>query len=136
MQQFFSNSKSITKFVLIVIVFILCSCNTNNLKPADDALGAAREFADACFKGNFEKAKFYLVDEDSNKFKLEQIEIIYNNYSSEQIKEFKNSSIVIKELKIIDSNTSQITLASSYDKKFNTLILIRKNNNWLVDFNN
>ena len=57
------------KYALVIFCSIIfCSCGgEKNYPKAENALDAAREFIDACLKGNFEKATSYMTDDGNNK---------------------------------------------------------------------
>ena len=58
---------------------MLASCSTASapLVPAENGLDAGREFIDACLKGDFERASFYMMDTKENKAILDNIEKEY-----------------------------------------------------------
>src|SRR6266540_2671012 len=56
------------RFVIVIFCCaILCYCNAKKYSKAENALDAGREFIDGCLKGDFEKAAFYMLDDDRNK---------------------------------------------------------------------
>lgn len=116
-------------FMLMVVV----ACNLEKLPPAEDAIEAARGFEDGCLKGDFDKAKFYLVSNISNLSKLQVIEKKYNNKTAEQQKQLSETSIVILAEWEINKTVHCVVLHNSYDKKNDTLNVVQQNNNWLVN---
>ncbi len=110
------------------------SCGNKQYQPAEDALDAAREFKSACLKGDFKKAKFYIVQNQKNKNLIFNISDEYFKNTEAQKRELANASLRIISTKEIDSVSSQIVLSSSYDKSIDTFFAIKENNVWLVDF--
>ena len=113
---------------------MLFACNTpKNQQPAEDALDAAREFKDACLKGDFDKAKFYLLPNKTSENKFRKIIESTHQQSTQQTKESKEASIVINAFKEISRDKSQIILSNSFDKNVDTIFVVHQNNLWLVD---
>jgi hypothetical protein len=119
------------KYLFFLLIFI--SCNNKQYKPAEDGLDAAREFMNACLKGDFKKAKFYIVQNQKNYNLIFDISDKYFKNTEAQKKELGNASIRVLSTKEIDSISSQIILGNSFDKKIDTLFTVKKNNAWLVD---
>ena len=121
-------------FNILFLLILLSSCSQKKYHPAEDALDAAREFNDGCLRGDFDKAKFYAIDNNETKNELNKTEKEYNSKTSRQQKELKEASIIIQSNKEILQQHSQIILSNSVDKKLDTLNLVLQNNLWLVDF--
>ncbi len=119
------------KFLPFFLVFI--SCKQAKMKPAEDALDAAREFKNSCLKGDFDRAKFYLIANEKNNINLEDVVKLYNSKDAEQQKELKEASIIITSNKEIAPSKFEIVLSNSYDKIADTISVIKENNFWLVD---
>lgn len=117
----------------IFLFLVLVSCKQEKLKPAEDALDAAREFKNACLKGDFDRAKFYLVTNEKNNLGLDDIIKFYKAKDKEQQRELKEASIIIRSNKEISSSNAQIVLSNSFDKALDTLSVVKQNNLWLVD---
>ena len=122
------------KYVAVVAILILACNAPKKYAPAEDALDAAREFKDACLKGDVDKAKFYLMPDKKNDLKIEQAAKAFNKVLNKQAKkESKEASINIIAAKEINQEKSQIILSNSFDKKIDTFKVIHQNNLWLVD---
>lgn len=122
------------KYVAVVVMLILACNAPKKYTPAEDALDAAREFKDACLKGDFDKAKFYLMSDKKNDLKIEQEAKIFNKVIDNKTrKESKEASINIIAVKEISQNKSQIILSNSFNKSIDTITAVHHNNLWLVD---
>ena len=86
--------------ILIGIAITLASCSTASapLVPAENGLDAGREFINACLKGDFERAAFYMVESNENKALLNQIETTYREKDKEGRQELRTASINIREV--------------------------------------
>lgn len=123
------------KKIFYILVIVAFACNTSKkYLPAEDALDAAREYKEACLKGDFEKAKFYAVPNEKSKATIEQLEKIYNKtVDSKARKESKEASIIIKANNTISKDTFQIITTNTFDKKMDTLTVVYQNSLWQVN---
>ncbi len=114
--------------------FILaCSSPKKDYLPAENGLDAGREYIDACLKGDFSKAAFYMIQDESNKTILASIESAYREKDKEGRQELRLASINIKE--VVEPNDSTVVLihSNSLDTVSVKTIIIKRNNNWQVD---
>jgi len=118
----------------LFFLMILISCNNKQYKPAEDGLDAAREFMNACLKGDFKKAKFYIVQNQKNNNLIFNISDQYFKNTEAQKKELDNASMRVISTKEVDSISSIIILGNSYDTRVDTLFTIKENGGWLVNF--
>jgi hypothetical protein len=126
------------RFILSSIIIFLCcvafSCNEKHYTKAENALDAGREFIDGCLKGDFDKASYYMLQDDKNKSLLLQQKRNYDAKSKEEKQEYNSASIIIYEDATINDSTHIINYQNSYDKVGRKVKVISKNNTWLVDF--
>ena len=103
-------------------------------KNADNALDAGREFIDACLKGDFVKASFYMIPDDKNKDCLAKIEKQYRDKDRDGRRQYREASINIVEIANPTEAVTIINYSNSYDKIAHKIKVIQQNNKWLVDF--
>ena len=113
---------------------MIYSCNTYNYKPATTALEGGREFIDACLKGDFEKAAFYMIEDSINTRNLVKIKNDYRLKSSDDRHNYAVASIIINSDEAIDDSTHIINYSNSYDKIARKVKVVNRDGNWLVDF--
>jgi len=123
------------KYLLYCLPFLFFSCGNASLdyKNADNALDAGREFIDACLKGDFSKAAFYMIPDETNKKILAGLEKQYREKGREGRQQYREASINISG---IDNPTETITIinySNSYDKVAHKVKVIQQDNKWLVD---
>jgi hypothetical protein len=120
---------------ILVMAMVVISCNsTDNYKPAVDALECFREFTDACLKGDFKKAKFYMLADKENEKLLEQIKNDYSKKSKDDKDEYQKASILPTEQSNVTENEIIINYKNSYDRIGRKVKVINKNGIWQVDF--
>lgn len=122
-------------FIGIVFSLVGCSSASAPLVPAENGLDAGREFIDACLKGDFERASFYLLDSRENKLMLDQIEKEYREKDKEDRQELRSASINIKEVSEPNDSTVILFHSTSLDTTGKKIIILKQNNRWVVNLN-
>jgi len=122
------------KRYICCISLIAIACNAPNYQPATTALEGGREFIDACLKGDFDKAGFYMIDDSSNNKNLLKIKRDYDFKPADQKHNYATASIIINSDETINDSTHIINYANSYDKVSRKVKVINRNGKWLVDF--
>jgi hypothetical protein len=117
----------------IFYLVVLFSCNQKYSK-AENALDAGREFIDGCFKGDFDKAAYYMLDDTQNKKLLLEQKRNYEGKSKDERQEYSQASIIINEDATLNDSTHIINYQNSYDKIGRKVKVILYNNKWMVDF--
>lgn len=116
-----------------VCLILACSSPKKDYLPAENGLDAGREYIDACLKGDFSKAAFYMIPDASNKAILDSIEAAYREKDKEGRQELRLASINIKEVVEPNDSTVVILHSNSLDTVSVKTIIVKRNNIWLVD---
>jgi hypothetical protein len=116
-------------FVCISMLFFSCS----SYPKAENPLDAAREFIDASLKGDFDKANFYMLQDDENKVLLDKVKVNYKSKSASERKEYKEANIIILEEDSVNDSTEIINYKNSYDNIARKARVLNRNGTWLVD---
>jgi hypothetical protein len=116
-------------FVCISMLFFSCS----SYPKAEDPLDAAREFIDACLNGDFDKASFYMLQDDENKAFLDKVKVNYRSKNASERKEYKEANIIILEEDTVNDSTEIINYKNSYDNIALKARVLNRNGIWQVD---
>ncbi len=119
-------------FVFILISCLLFSCG-NSYPKAENAFDAGREFIDGCLKGDFEKARFYLLKNETNNQQLDKLINNYRNKSNEQKKGYHEASINVLEENTISDSVHIISYKNSFDTIPHKLKVVQTGDGWQVD---
>ena len=122
------------QFSYLIVVLIFFACNISKYQPAPTALQAGREFIDACLKGDFDKADFYMADDSTNNSYLLNIETDYHQKTADEKIQYGKASINIIEDAAINDSTHIINYKNSYDNIGRKVKVVNSNGIWLVDF--
>jgi hypothetical protein len=123
-------------FLAVSFGFLCMACGKKEAQyiPAESALDAGREFIDACLKGDFAKAAFYMVNDSTNTRHLGQAESRYRENDKEGRQQLRQASINIREVSDVDDSTTIIYYNNSFDKLPLKVKIVRQDKAWLVDF--
>ena len=121
---------------ILLAAVLLCNCNDKvNYPKAENAFDAGREFIDGCLKGDFDKAAFYMINDDKNNDLLLTQKRNFNDKSKAEQQQYHDASIIINEdATLNDSTHIIINYQNSFDKTGRKVKVILRNGVWLVDF--
>lgn len=119
-------------FILSGII-IFAACGGNNYPKADNELVATQNFLEACMKGDFKEADFYMIQDSVNKADMQKIKKAYYAYSADQRQAYRTADIIIRDNEAVDSNTKVITYQNSLDKNVQKVKVINQKGDWKID---
>ena len=119
-------------FVFVLLLSVFCSCN-NPYPKAENAFDAGREFIDGCLKGDFDKARSYLLQNEANEKQFEKLINNYRQKSSEQKQEYHTASINVLEEDSVSDSVHIINYKNSFDNIARKLKIVQTKEGWLVD---
>ncbi len=111
------------------------SCNqSSKTKKNTDPLETGREFIDASLKGNYDYAKMYLLPDSTNIMYFDRYKDFDKNMNENEKKGYKNANIIINSAENISDSEMIINYSNTFKNKPSKIRVIKKNNEWLVDF--
>ena len=123
------------KFVVLLCMVAAMGCNTKKAyPPATDGLNAGLEFIGACLKGNFDKADFYMLQDEKNKQLLKEAKEKFSYFSREQKKQLAEASLQNIAIENILPTEIIIHYNNSYNNIGGKVKVLQVNEVWLVDF--
>jgi hypothetical protein len=120
-------------FISVLLFLVACSAKTTVLIPAENGFDAGREFIDACLKGDFSKAAFYMLNNNKNTPLLKAIEASYREKDKDGRQELRTASIQIKKVSEPNDSTVILLYSNSVDTITKKAVVLKQNNIWLVD---
>lgn len=122
------------KYLYICLsLFLMISCGSDHYPPAENGLVASQYFVDACLKGDFKRAEFYILPDTANQQQLNRLKENYYKNSSDQRVEYRSANIIIEQDSVVNTDTEIITYKNSYDKIEHKLKATNKNGSWKID---
>ena len=120
-------------FIAILTCTVLTSCNDTRKNPTTD-IDVARSFIKDLLENDFKGAKTFLLDEEMNNQYFELSKKEFEGKSKEILKKYKESDIIINELKSVNDSTSVVNYSNSFNKEKKYLLkIVRQNGKWMVD---
>lgn len=126
--------KTIVSGCVLLLAGLLACKNAEEVK-SENAIDAARNFIQSALNGDFDKASKYMVDDSLNH---EDLNIMKRYFSERLTKEerenYKSASIRVHEIRPVNDSSSVIYYSNSFKNKRDSLKVISRGGQWLVDF--
>ena len=120
-------------FASFFLVFII-SCNTGKtFTPAEDAQDAGRQFIRASLDGDYEKARFYLLNDSVNLLLISKWQQGFDKMDRDTRQQYREANILPINIHAINDSVTTYTFSNSFRKDTTTVHIVRKNGEWLVD---
>jgi len=96
-------------------------------------MDAARNFLDAALKGKFKEASTFMLKDSNNLGYLSVTERSYRSLPLDEKDKLKSASLNFFDTKQVNDSTTITIFANSYKNDKDTLRIVKKNGEWLVD---
>jgi hypothetical protein len=110
-----------------------CHSSDKEESKSDNDMDALRNFLDAALKGNYKEASHYMLPDSTNDIYLGMAERIYKGKSASEKDSLKSASLHFFDTRQVNDSTTITVFANSYKNKRDTIKIVRKNGQWLVD---
>jgi hypothetical protein len=133
---FAAMKSSIIASLFLFLFLASCGSNDNdsaNQPASENEDDAARNFIRSVLDQDFEKARTMILSDSVNNQYLDVTERIYKNMNREQKNNYKNASIQKYETRIENDSTMIVYYSNSFEKKDDSIKLVKQGNQWLVD---
>jgi FtsZ-interacting cell division protein YlmF len=127
------------KYITIIsssLFLLLTACNnTDNQETAksENDIDAARNFIRAALDGKFNEAKGFLFNDSSNTEYFDAYQRNYQKTEPEVKREYHEATINIHNVTQLNDSTTVVIYSNSYKNDHDTLKVLKKNDQWLVD---
>ncbi len=131
--QFSIMYKIILTSFISLLFFVACDQSVKTKKNTDP-LEAGREFIDASLTGDYDYAKKYLLADSINLMYFERFVEFDKKKPATEKEGYKNANIIINSTENVSDSVTIINYSNTYKKEPSKIKLVKKNNEWLVDF--
>ena len=131
--QFSIMYKIILTSFISLLFFVACNQSAKTKKNTDP-LEAGREFIDASLTGDYDYAKKYLLADSTNLMYFERFVEFDKKKPATEKEGYKNANIIINSTENVSDSVTIINYSNTYKKEPSKIKLVKKNNEWLVDF--
>lgn len=130
MKQYIINAAS--------FLFLLAAACTNGEQKAgeqksENDIDAARNFIRAALDGKFNEAKTFLFADSTNLGYFDVNERNYQRINPDEKRSYREATINIHNVTPVNDSTTIVIYSNSYKNDHDTLRVLKKNNQWLVD---
>ena len=119
---------------LLTMMISLAACNSSPEIRKTDPLESGRGFIEASLKGNYDEAKKYLLQDSTNIEYFNGLKDFNSKRSEAEKQGYKDANILIDSTQKISDSVTIISYSNTYKNKPSKLKLVRRSNEWLVDF--
>jgi hypothetical protein len=120
--------------VIFSFLFLLIACNSDKQETrSDNDMDAARNFLDAALKGDYKHASVYMLQDSANREYLNVSERSYQNRNPDAKTKLKAASLRFFDTQQVNDSTTITVFANSYANKKDTLRIVKRSGQWLVD---
>ena len=127
------------KYITIIsssLFLFLAGCNNSGREgtaASENDIDAARNFIRAALDGKFNEAKGFLFNDSSNTEYFDAYQRNYQKVEPEIKRDYRESSINIHTVTQLNDSTTVVIYSNSYRNDHDTLKVLKRNNQWLVD---
>ncbi|MDA3615988.1 hypothetical protein [Polluticaenibacter yanchengensis] len=112
---------------------LVMSCNGGYTKP-ENAIDGARIFIDATYKGDFKKAKFFMIDNEANKTILDkEYAEIFRAKNAFEKDDLRKDNIEIVQILTPNAEEVKVIYNNKYHKQVDTLTMVKDQDFWKAD---
>jgi hypothetical protein len=121
-------------FLIYCFFIFLFACNAGKtFKKAEDAQDAGRQFIRASLDGDYEKARFYLLNDSINLLLISKWQQGFDKMDRDTRQQYREASILPINIHAINDSVTSYTFSNSFRKDTTTVHIVRVNGEWLVD---
>jgi len=121
--------------ILVIGILILSSCKQNDKIILTDPIESGRGFIESSLKGDYDQAKKYMLQDSINNDFLDRLKDVYNTKMSQSEKDgLKNANIIINSTDNVSDSVQVINYSNTFRKVPDKIKVIKRNNEWRVDF--
>jgi len=113
---------------------IILGCNNSETVDKSDPLESGRGFIEASLKGDYVKAKQYLLNDSTNMEYFNNLKQFNSNMDVVDRRGYSDANIIIDSSVAKSDSVDIIYYTNSYKNKPSKIKLVKRNNEWLVDF--
>ncbi len=121
-------------YVACSFLMVLVAACTSEVLDKSDALASGRGFIEATLKGDYVKAEKYILPDSTNEQYLDGLRDFSKNLTPLERENYRDADIIIDSTKSVNDSTDLIYFKNTYKKEATRLKLVRRSNEWLVDF--
>jgi len=117
----------------LFLLFLAACQGGKTFSPADDAQDAGRQFIRASLDGDYEKARFYLLNDSVNLLLIAKWQQGFDRMDRDTRQQYREASILPLSIRTVNDSVTIYTFSNSFRKDTTALRIVRVKGEWLVD---
>jgi FtsZ-interacting cell division protein YlmF len=118
----------------LFLFLIACNNGDKEAPKSESDLDAARNFIRSALDGKFNEAKTFLLNDSTNEQYFDAYQRNYQRIDNDAKRSYRESMINIHNVKQVNDSTTVVIYSNSYKNDHDTLRILKKKDQWLVDF--
>lgn len=118
--------------ILLIIFLVACHAG-KTFNKAEDAQDAGRQFIRASLDGDYEKARFYLLNDSVNLLLISKWQQDFDKLDAGIRQQYREASILPISIHEMNDSVTTYSYSNSFRKDTTTVRIVRVNGEWLVD---
>lgn len=119
---------------MLALILVITACKHSAEVSKRDPLESGRGFIESSLKGDYDQAQKYLLPDSVNLQYFEGLKDFNSKRSNDEKEGYKNANILIDSTQQLSDSVTIITYSNTYKNQPSKLKMVKKNNEWLVDF--
>ena len=119
---------------LLIFVPVFSACSHSAEVSKSDPLESGRGFIESSLKGDYDEAQKYILQDSTNIQYFNGLKDFNSKRSTDEKEGYRDANILIDSTQKISDSVTIITYSNTYKNKPSKLKMVKKNNEWLVDF--
>jgi hypothetical protein len=112
----------------------LAACHAGKtFNKAEDAQDAGRQFIRASLDGDYEKARFYLLNDSVNLLLISKWEQGFDRMNRDTRQQYREASILPISIRVINDSVTSYSFSNTFRRDTTTVHIVRIQGEWLVD---
>lgn len=118
---------------LFLLLTACSNADKQGTAKSENDIDAARNFIRAALDGKFNEAKGFLYNDSSNTEYFDAYRRNYQKIEPEIKRDYRESTINIHAVTQVNDSTTVVIYSNSFKNDHDTLKVLKKNDQWLVD---
>ena len=119
---------------VVVLIIMIIACNHSAEVSKKDPLESGRGFIESSLKGDYDEAEKYVLRDSTNMEYFNGMKDFNGKQSKDEKQGYKDANILIDSTQNLSDSVTVITYSNTYKNKPSKLRMVKKNNEWFVDF--
>ncbi|MEP6950654.1 MAG: hypothetical protein ABI863_15320 [Ginsengibacter sp.] len=119
---------------LLICILVISACNQSVEVRKSDPLESGRGFIEASLKGDYDEAQKYILQDSTNMQYFNGLKYFNSKRSTNEKEGYRDANILIDSTQKLSDSVTIITYSNTYKNKPSKLRMVKKSNEWLVDF--